>query len=42
MTVEENLRLGALAGRRESAERLDFLLDLFPVRRSGCRRLPGA
>ena len=31
MTVEENLRLGALAGRGESAERLDFVLDLFPV-----------
>ena len=31
MTVEENLRLGALAGRGESAERLDFLFDLFPV-----------
>ena len=31
MTVEENLRLGALAGRGESAERIDFLFDLFPV-----------
>ena len=31
MTVRENLRLGALAGRGESAERLDYLLDLFPA-----------
>ena len=31
MTVEENLRLGALAGCGESTERLDFLFDLFPV-----------
>ena len=31
MTVEENLRLGALAGRGESANRLDFVLNLFPV-----------
>ena len=31
MTVEENLRLGVLAGRGESAKRLDFVLDLFPV-----------
>ncbi len=31
MTVEENLRLGALAGRGEPAKRLDLVLDLFPV-----------
>ncbi|MCY4469144.1 MAG: ABC transporter ATP-binding protein [Thiotrichales bacterium] len=31
MTVEETLRLGALAGRGEPAKRLDFVLDLFPV-----------
>ena len=31
MTVRENLRLGALAGRGESTERLDYLLDLFPA-----------
>ena len=32
MTVEENLRLGALAGREgESSERLARLLDLFPA-----------
>ena len=31
MTVRENLRLGALAGRGESAERLDYLIDLFPA-----------
>ena len=31
MTVRENLRLGALAGRVEPAERLDYLLDLFPA-----------
>ena len=45
MTVEENLRLGALAGRGESAERLDFLFDLFPVlkerMRTPARRLSG-
>ena len=31
MTVEENLRLGVLAGRGESAKRLAFVLDLFPM-----------
>ena len=31
MTVEENLRLGALAGGGETADRLDLLLDLFPA-----------
>ena len=45
MTVEENLRLGALAGRGESAVRLDFLFDLFPVlkerMRTPARRLSG-
>ena len=45
MTVEENLRLGALAGRGESAERLDFLLDVFPALRdrmhTPARRLSG-
>jgi len=45
MTVEENLRLGALAGRGESAERLDFLLDLFPALKermhTPARRLSG-
>ena len=45
MTVEENLRLGALAGRGESAERLDFLFDLFPVLKermqTSARRLSG-
>ena len=45
MTVEENLRLGALAGRGESAERLDYLLDLFPALRdrmhTPARRLSG-
>ena len=45
MTVEENLRLGALAGRGESTERLDFLFDLFPVlkerMRTPARRLSG-
>ena len=45
MTVEENLRLGALAGRGESAERLDFLFDLFPVLKermqTPARRLSG-
>ena len=45
MTVEENLRLGALAGRGESAERLAFLLDLFPALKdrmhTPARRLSG-
>ena len=45
MTVEENLRLGALAGHGESAERLDFLFDLFPVLKermhTPARRLSG-
>ena len=45
MTVEENLRVGALAGRRGLAERLDFLLDLFPVLKdrmhTPARRLSG-
>ena len=45
MTVEENLRLGALAGRGESAERLDFLFDLFPALKermqTPARRLSG-
>ena len=45
MTVGENLRLGALAGRVESAERLDFLLDLFPALKdrmhTPARRLSG-
>jgi len=45
MTVEENLRLGALAGRGESAERLAFLLDLFPALKdrmhTSARRLSG-
>ena len=45
MTVEENLRLGALAGRGESAERLGFLFDLFPVLKermhTPARRLSG-
>ena len=45
MTVEENLRLGALAGRGESAERLHFLFDLFPVLKerihTPARRLSG-
>ena len=45
MTVAENLRLGALAGRGESAERLDSLLDLFPALRdrmhTPARRLSG-
>ena len=45
MTVEENLRLGALAGRGESAERLEFLFDLFPVLKermqTPARRLSG-
>ncbi len=45
MTVEENLRLGALAGRGESAERLDFALDLFPALKdrmhTPARRLSG-
>ena len=45
MTVEENLRVGALAGRRELTERLDFLLDLFPVLKdrmhTPARRLSG-
>ena len=45
MTVEENLRLGALAGHGESAERLHFLLDLFPALKdrmhTPARRLSG-
>ena len=45
MTVEENLRLGALAGRGECAERLDFVLDLFPALKdrmqTPARRLSG-
>ena len=45
MTVEENLRLGALAGRGESPERLDFVLDLFPALKdrmhTPARRLSG-
>ena len=45
MTVEENLRVGALAGRRDFTERLDFLLDLFPVLKdrmhTPARRLSG-
>ena len=45
LTVEENLRLGALAGRGESAERLDLLFDLFPVLKermhTPARRLSG-
>ena len=45
MTVEENLRLGALAGRGESAARLDLLLDLFPALKDrmhmSARRLSG-
>ena len=45
MTVQENLRLGALAGRGESAERLAYLLDLFPALKdrmqTPARRLSG-
>ena len=45
MTVEENLRVGALAGRRELTDRIDFLFDLFPVLKdrmhSPARRLSG-
>ena len=45
MTVEENLRLGALAGGGEIADRLDFLLDLFPALKermhTPARRLSG-
>ena len=45
MTVEENLRVGVLAGRRESTERLAFLFDLFPALkerlRTPARRLSG-
>ena len=45
MTVEENLRLGALAGGGESAERLAFVLDLFPALKerlhTPARRLSG-
>ena len=45
MTVEENLRLGALAGGRETTDRLDFLLDLFPALKermhTPARRLSG-
>ena len=45
MTVGENLRLGALAGRGESAERLAYLLDLFPALKdrmqTPARRLSG-
>ena len=43
--MEEHLRLGALAGRGESAERLNFLFDLFPVLKermhTPARRLSG-
>ena len=45
MTVEENLRLGLLAGRGESAARLAFVLDLFPALKerlhTPARRLSG-
>ena len=45
MTVAENLRLGALAGHGESAERLDSLLELFPALKerldTPARRLSG-
>ena len=45
MTVGENLRLGALAGRGESVERLAYLLDLFPALKdrmqTPARRLSG-
>ena len=45
MTVEENLRLGALAGRGESTGRMEYLLDLFPVleerMQTPARRLSG-
>ena len=45
MTVEENLRLGALAGRGESSDRIDFVLDLFPAleerMHTSARRLSG-
>ena len=33
MTVEENLRLGALAGRIETDGRIEYLCNLFPVLR---------
>lgn len=45
MTVEENLRLGLLAGRGEFAARLAFVLDLFPALKerlhTPARRLSG-
>ena len=45
MTVEENLRLGVLAGRGESAGRLAFVFDLFPALKerlhTPARRLSG-
>ena len=45
MTVEENLRLGALAGRGESTGQMEYLLDLFPVleerMQTPARRLSG-
>ena len=45
MTVEENLRLGALAGRGESTAQMEYLLDLFPVleerMQTPARRLSG-
>ena len=45
MTVEENLRVGVLAGRDRSAGRLDFVLDLFPMLKermdTPARRLSG-
>ena len=45
MSVEENLRLGALAGRVEFDERMEHLLDLFPALRermqTPARRLSG-
>ena len=45
MTVEENLRLGALAGRGGAAEQLDFVLELFPALKdrmhTPARRLSG-
>ena len=45
MTVEENLRLGALAGDDETAGRLAYVLDLFPALKdkleTSARRLSG-
>ena len=45
MTVEENLRLGALAGRIETDVRIEYLCNLFPVlgerMRTPARRLSG-